>query len=168
MDGRRARLTKYSLPGRTKASPTGLPQSRTNRFIRRSGDPSDKCDSMDETYVPIRHPQRRKHMLKKLSIALSVVAALGVGLALAAPQPAFAKDPPKKQKVQKKVYVKKNIYVKKNVQSKKVYVVGKSYNGHVYYGHSRHRWHGTWYDYGVGPCWINIGGIWFWNLAACP
>jgi hypothetical protein len=95
-------------------------------------------------------------MLKKLSIILSFAAALGLGLALAAPEPAFAKPPKKKV-----VVVKKNVH-------KNVYVVGKSYNGHVYYGRSRHRWHGRWYAYGVGPCWIKVGGLWFWNVAACP
>jgi len=92
-------------------------------------------------------------MLKKVSIALSVAAALGLGLALAAPEPAFAK--PAKKKV---------VVVKK----KNVYVVGKTYNGHVYYGRSRHRWHDKWYAYGVGPCWIKVGGVWFWNVAVCP
>ncbi len=93
-------------------------------------------------------------MLKKFSIILSVAAALGLGLALAAPQPAVAQYPHKKGKV---VVVKKNVYI-----------VGRTYNGHVYYGHSRHRWHNKWYAYGVGPCWIKVGGVWFWNVAACP
>ena len=96
-------------------------------------------------------------MLKKLSIILSVAAALGLGLALAAPQPAFAKNPHKK----KVVVVKKNVH-------KNVYVVGKSYNGHVYYGRSRHRYHNKWYAYGVGPCWVRVGDVWFWNVVACP
>jgi hypothetical protein len=48
------------------------------------------------------------------------------------------------------------------------FVVGKSYNGHIWYCHSRHRWHGRWYDYGEGPCWINVDGEWFWNVVACP
>jgi hypothetical protein len=103
-------------------------------------------------------------MLKKVSIALSVVAALGLGLALATPQPAIAKDPHKK----KVIVVKKNVYVKKNVHTKKVYVIGKNYNNRVWYGRHRHRWHGAWYEYGVGPCWINVDGLWFWNVLACP
>ena len=113
-------------------------------------------------------------MLKKVSIVLSLVAAFGLGLAFTAPQSAFAKDPHKKQQQQKKVFVKKNVQVKKNVHVnknvhvKKTFVVGKKYNGHVWYGHHRHRWHGKWYDYGDGPCWINVDGEWFWNVLACP
>jgi hypothetical protein len=93
-------------------------------------------------------------MLKKISIALSVVAALGLGLALATPQPVFAQYPHKK----------KVVVVKKT----NVYVVGRRYNGHVWYGRTRHRWHGRWYAYGVGPCWVRVGDLWFWNVAACP
>jgi hypothetical protein len=93
-------------------------------------------------------------MLKKISIALSVVAALGLGLALATPQPVFAQYPHKK----------KVVVVKKT----NVYVVGRRYNGHVWYGRTRHRWHGRWYAYGVGPCWVRVGDLWFWNAAACP
>ena len=48
------------------------------------------------------------------------------------------------------------------------YVVGKSYDGHVWFGHSGHRWHGHWYGYGIGPCWIYVDGLWFWNPVACP
>jgi hypothetical protein len=95
-------------------------------------------------------------MLKKLSIILSLVAALG--LVLAAPATSEAKT---YKKTTKKVYVHKTVHTNK-------YVIGHSYGGHVYYGRNRHRWHGRWYAYGVGPCWINVGGIWFWNIAACP
>jgi hypothetical protein len=111
-------------------------------------------------------------MLKKLSIALSVIAALGLAVA-----PADAKPQNKNKSVQvKQVTVKKNFTVKKkNITVKKisgpnktVYVVGKKYNGHIWYGQTRHRWRGVWYDYGVGPCWIRVGGLWFWNIAACP
>ena len=48
------------------------------------------------------------------------------------------------------------------------FVVGRHYGGHVWYGHNRHRWHGAWYEYGVGPCWINVDGEWFWNVLVCP
>ncbi|HWC93374.1 MAG TPA: hypothetical protein VG475_09715, partial [Pseudolabrys sp.] len=48
------------------------------------------------------------------------------------------------------------------------FVVGRSYNGHRWFGHSRHRWHGRWYAYGEGECWINIDGEWFWNELVCP
>ena len=48
------------------------------------------------------------------------------------------------------------------------YVVGKSYDGHIWFGQTGHRWHGRWYAYGVGPCWIYVDGMWFWNPVACP
>ena len=108
-------------------------------------------------------------MLKKLSIVLSIVAVFGLGLALTAPQSVLAKDHKQqghKQQVHKSMQ--KNV-VHKNVHVKKTYVVGKKYNGHhVWYGHHRHHWHGKWYAYGVGPCWIDIDGLWFWNELACP
>jgi hypothetical protein len=88
-------------------------------------------------------------MLKKLSIILSVAAVLGLGLVVATPDLGFAKN-------------------YKHSSSKHHYTVGKSYGHHVYYGHHRHRWHGRWYDYGVGPCWVRVGDIWFWNALACP
>lgn len=99
-------------------------------------------------------------MLKKALVVLSITTAFA--LVLATPPSALAKDHHKKQQVHKNVVVKKNVHVKN------VYVVGKKYHGHVWYGHRRHRWHGKWYDYGVGPCWLNVGGLWFWNVAACP
>jgi hypothetical protein len=111
-------------------------------------------------------------MLKKISIILSVVAALGVGFALVSPTSVDAKP---KQNENKAVVVKKNnvIVVKKKknvvvVKKKQVYVVGKKYNGNVWLGHKRHRWNGVWYEYGVGPCWINVNGAYFWNLLLCP
>ena len=113
-------------------------------------------------------------MLKRISIVFSVVAAVGLAFAIAAPSISFAKDPkpqnkPQNKVVQKNVVVKqKNIVVKQNSPVKVKYVVGKKYNGHIWYGYSRHRWHGTWYAYGVGPCWINVDGLWFWNVVACP
>ena len=115
-------------------------------------------------------------MLKKLSIALAVVAALGLSFATlsssdAKPQQQQKNFTPKKnyqpKNYQNKNYQNKN-FQNKNVQYKKNYVVGQKYNGHYWYGRNRHRWHGRWYDYGVGPCWINIDGLWFWNVAACP
>jgi hypothetical protein len=110
-------------------------------------------------------------MLKRLYMVLSVVAALGLGLALVAPTPVDAK--PQNQNQNKNVKVNKNIQVNKNVQVQKnfkgnKFVVGKSYNGHMWYGRNRHRWHGAWYEYGVGSCWINVDGLWFWNVVACP
>jgi hypothetical protein len=88
-------------------------------------------------------------MFRKLSLALALTGALGLVFAAG---PADAK---------KKVIVVKS-------HPKKVYVIGNSYNGHLYVGKKRRMWHGKWYAYGVGPCWINVGGVWFWNVAACP
>ena len=31
-----------------------------------------------------------------------------------------------------------------------------------------HRWHGRWYGYGEGECWILIDDEWFWNELVCP
>jgi hypothetical protein len=68
--------------------------------------------------------------------------------------------------VSRNVHVNRNVRVNRAVHGR--YVVGRAYNGHVWYGRSRHFWHGRWYAYGVGPCWIYIDGLWFWNPAACP
>lgn len=116
-------------------------------------------------------------MLKKFSIVLSVVTALGLAFAVSAPVDAKPnQNQNKNYKVNKNVNVNKNIKVNKNVNVNKnvkfkgntKFIVGKKYNGHVWYGHHRHRWHGVWYEYGVGPCWINVDGLWFWNVVACP
>ena len=116
-------------------------------------------------------------MLKKLSIALSVIAALGLAVATA---PADAKPQGNKHKsVQVKqvtvnknarvrVKVKKNVVVVPVVRTKKVYVIGKTYNGRLWVGEKRYFWRGNWYDYGVGRCWIRINGVWFWNPVLCP
>ena len=86
--------------------------------------------------------------------------------------PAAAKPQQKNVHVNKNIKVNKGVHVNKTVHVNKIgggkFVVGKSYNGHIWYGHSRHRWHGRWYDYGEGPCWINVDGEWFWNVVACP
>lgn len=55
-----------------------------------------------------------------------------------------------------------------NRPANKHYVVGRTYDGHIWFGHAGHRWHGRWYAYGVGPCWIYVDGLWFWNPVACP
>ena len=109
-------------------------------------------------------------MLRKLSIATAIAGILLV------PALAFAEPVQKKAHVNKNVNVNRSAHVNKNV-NKNVnvnrsvhgnYVVGKAYNGHYWYGKNRHRWHGRWYAYGVGPCWINVDGLWFWNVAVCP
>ena len=106
-------------------------------------------------------------MLRKASIVLSVFAALG----LAAAAPANAREVHKNVHVNRTVHVNKNVHVNRNVRVNRSvhnnFVVGRRYNGHYWYGQNRHRWHGAWYAYGVGPCWINIEGLWFWNVAAC-
>jgi hypothetical protein len=94
-------------------------------------------------------------MLKKLSILLSLAAALALGVVFAAPGPALAQTHHHHSTAH-------------HGSGHGGYTVGHSYGGHVYYGHNRHRWHGRWYGYGVGPCWINVGGVWLWNVAACP
>ena len=68
--------------------------------------------------------------------------------------------------VNNNVNVNRNVHVNRTVQGN--YVVGRAYNGHYWYGQNRHRWNGHWYAYGVGPCWINVDGLWFWNVAVCP
>ena len=117
-------------------------------------------------------------MLKKVSLVLSVLAALGFAVAISAPADAKPQ--------QKNVQVKQNIKVNKNFQSNKSikvknlqgnknvnfksgkFKVGQKVNGHMWFGHNRHRWHGRWYAYGEGECWINIEGEWFWNELVCP
>jgi hypothetical protein len=71
-------------------------------------------------------------------------------------------------RVNRTVNVNRHVRVNRTVRGTSRFVVGRSYNGHIWYGHSRHRWHGRWYDYSVGPCWINVDGEWFWNVLACP
>ena len=119
-------------------------------------------------------------MLRKLSIVLSAIAALGFALATSAP--ADAQQVHKNAHVNKSVNVHRNVTVNRNVHVNRNFhvnrsvgvrggtrfVVGRHYNGHVWYGHNRHFWHGRWYAYGIGPCWINVDGEWFWNELVCP
>ena len=113
-------------------------------------------------------------MLRKLSIAAVIASVLCI------PASAFAdpvnKDAQVNKPVNRSAHVNKNVNVNRNVNGNihvnrnvhKNYVVGRAYNGHYWYGQNRHRWHGQWYAYGVGQCWINVDGLWFWNVAACP
>ncbi|HZL39766.1 MAG TPA: hypothetical protein VFC45_05745 [Pseudolabrys sp.] len=111
-------------------------------------------------------------MLRKISLVLSAVAALGLAVAFSAP--ADAEPVNKNVRVNRTVNVHRNVTVNRNVRVNRSvgvrgrFVVGQRYNGHVWYGHNRHRWHGVWYGYGIGPCWINVDGEWFWNDVACP
>src|SRR5882672_5179565 len=117
-------------------------------------------------------------MLGRLSVALSVVAALGLAVAVSAP--ADAKEVKKVVRVNKTVHVNRtvnvnrnvrvnrNVNVNRNVGARGNFVVGRTYNGRVWYGHNRHFWHGSWYAYGTGPCWVDVEGEWFWNPIACP
>src|SRR5262249_29120357 len=70
--------------------------------------------------------------------------------------------------VNRSAHVNKNVRVRENRPANKHYVVGRRYNSNIWFGHTGHRWHGRWYAYGVGPCWIYIDGLWFWNPVACP
>jgi hypothetical protein len=115
-------------------------------------------------------------MLKKASIVLSVFAVLGLGFAAATPSSAQAQQRnvhvKKNVHVNKRVNVHRNVTVHRNVRVHRNvgtrYVIGRRYNGHIWYGRNRHFWRGRWYAYGVGPCWINVGGLFFWNVAVCP
>jgi hypothetical protein len=110
-------------------------------------------------------------MMRKLSFVLSAVAALG--LAIAVTGTADAKEHDKDVHVKKTVTVHRNVTIHRNVTTNRSvgrsrFVVGQRYNGHYWYGQNRHRWHGVWYGYGIGPCWVNVDGLWFWNEIACP
>jgi len=119
-------------------------------------------------------------MLRKLSVVLSAVAVLGFAVAVSSPADAKPQGGSKNVHVNRTVNVHRNVNVRRNVTvhrnvtvNRRVgggrnYVVGRRYGGHVWYGHNRHRWHGVWYEYGVGPCWINVDGLWFWNPIVCP
>jgi hypothetical protein len=117
-------------------------------------------------------------MLRKISIVLSAIAALGLAVAVSAP--ADAKTVNKTVHVNRTVNVHRNVTVNRNVRVNRSvgvnrnvgasgrFVVGRSYNGRFWYGHNRHFWHGAWYAYGIGPCWVNVDGEWFWDPIACP
>lgn len=55
------------------------------------------------------------------------------------------------------VTINRNVYVNRGGP-----IVGRRYHGGVWYGPGRHFWHGRWYAYGVGPCWLPspIGYVW--------
>jgi hypothetical protein len=113
-------------------------------------------------------------MLRKISLVLSAVAVLGLAVSTASAQPVNNNPHVRKNvTVHRNVTVNRNVNVRRNVTvnrnvNRGNFVVGRRYNGNVWYGHNRHRWHGRWYAYGVGPCWINVEGNWFWNVLACP
>jgi len=127
-------------------------------------------------------------MLKKLSLVLSVLAALGFAVAISAP--ADAKE--QKQSTKSSGHVTRSVNrtnvrvntrtntrtnktgnVRTNVRTNRIsssskFIVGHRYGNRMWFGHNRHNWHGRWYDYGVGECWINIDDEWFWNELVCP
>jgi hypothetical protein len=125
-------------------------------------------------------------MLKKLSLVLSVLATLGFAVAISAP--ADAKEQKQSSKSSSHVTtrsvnrtnVRVNIRTNKvgnvrtNVRTNRIssssskFIVGHRYGNRMWFGHNRHNWHGRWYDYGVGECWINIDDEWFWNELVCP
>jgi hypothetical protein len=128
-------------------------------------------------------------MLRKLSIAAAIASALLMSTSAFADSAQNNVHGDKNATVNKNVHGNKNATVNKGVQSNKnatvnknvhrnktvnvnkaahgKYVVGKTYNGHYWYGENRHRWHGRWYAYGDGPCWIKVDGLWFWNASTC-
>jgi hypothetical protein len=126
-------------------------------------------------------------MLKKICLMLSVTAALGLGSVATADAKghggghhggshhgggghhgAAHVNRSANVHVNRGVHVNRNVRVHENRPANKHYVVGRRYDGHIWFGHTGHRWHGRWYSYGVGPCWIYIDGLWFWNPIACP
>jgi hypothetical protein len=123
-------------------------------------------------------------MLKKFSLILSVTAALGIGIVTSADAKghgdhhggghhagghhAGGHHAGGHAHVNRSVHVNRDVRVHDNRPANKRYVVGRAYDGHIWFGHNRHFWHGRWYAYGVGPCWIYIDGLWFWNPLACP
>jgi len=123
------------------------------------------------------NPETSAEIPKKVSLILSVLAALGFAIA----SPAGAKQQGGNGvhvnrsthvnttiRVNRSVHVNSKIRVNRTTVGRGRFVVGRTYNGRMWFGHNRHFWNGQWYDYGVGPCWINIDGEWFWNIAACP
>ena len=123
-------------------------------------------------------------MFKKVSLVLSVLAALGFAVATSAPVEAAQQKNVHVNRsvhvnrtvnVRRNVTVNRNVRVNRNVGVNRVgrvgranFVVGQRHNGHLWFGHNRHQWHGVWYGYGIGPCWFNDEGEWFWNDVACP
>ena len=82
-------------------------------------------------------------MLKKLSLVLSVLAALGFAVATSAPADA-AQPKNKVVRTNRTINVRTNRAVGVNRAVRGNFVVGRRYGGHVWYGHNRHRWHGQW------------------------
>jgi hypothetical protein len=132
-------------------------------------------------------------MLKKFSLILSVTAALGLGIVVSADAKGHGGGHRGGHHggghhggrhhggghggahVNRSVHVRtsgvhvtRDARVHGNRPANKRYVVGRAYDGHIWFGHRRHFWHGRWYAYGVGPCWIYIDGLWFWNPVVCP
>jgi len=120
-------------------------------------------------------------MLKKISLILSITAALGIGIVASANAKGHGGGNGGGHHGgghhgagryghahHGGAHVNRNVRVHENRPANRHYVVGRTYNGHIWFGHRGHRWHGRWYAYGVGPCWIYIDGLWFWNPLACP
>ncbi len=110
-------------------------------------------------------------MLKKISLIASVLAALGLAVAIASPADAAPKKTVHVNKtvtMHRNVTVRRNLSVHRNVGVRRNFAVGHRYGNNVWYGQRRHMWRGRWYAYGNGPCWVNVDGLWFWNVLACP
>jgi hypothetical protein len=62
----------------------------------------------------------------------------------------------------KSVRINKGIHTNNNVMSNQRIIIGHRYHGGVWYGHKRRFWHGQWWAYGIGECWLStpIGYVW--------
>jgi hypothetical protein len=116
-------------------------------------------------------------MLKKLSLVLSVLAALGFAVAISAPADAKQQQQSTKSsshvtksfnRTNVRVNTRTNVRTNKISSGRSKLIVGHRYGSHRWFGHNRHFWHNQWYAYGEGECWINIDGEWFWNELVCP
>lgn len=60
------------------------------------------------------------------------------------------------------VHINKGIHTNRSVMGNQRLVVGRRYHGGVWYGHKRRFWHGQWWAYGTGKCWLStpIGYVW--------
>jgi hypothetical protein len=104
-------------------------------------------------------------MLSRLSIVAAIAATFVI------PTSVSAETHNKSVHVNKSVNVSRNVNVHRNVTVNRTVnvnrnvnvvrsahvnglVVGRRYNGGIWYGTNRRYWHGAWHDYGIGPCWF--------------
>ena len=99
-------------------------------------------------------------MSSKLSIIAAVATLAAIPTAFAAHRSAHVD---RSVHIDKNVRVDRDVHVNKNVHiDSNTLVIGHRYHGGVWYGHTRRYWHGQWWDYGVGACWLltPIGYVW--------